>query len=525
MEVNPGKVIIMVAGWGDEKFDVLNSTSTSFQYSKIVHAFLVDSNEKVELIPGIASDWGISSDGLTWTFTIRKGVKFHDGTDLTAEDVLWTWQHLFGPEALEITTSGTITNMIHKTEKIEHTEPDAVSLSTSLPEAPFPFSVSRISPNWMGMMPKRDKPQDEEAMLAYNRDPIATGFMKLVRHVPAEVMEFERFDDYYYQPKHGLPQDRRVKFTFLDMRLVPEEATRVAAMRAGETDIAPVSLGSRKQVEAEGGRLVFGQEGSYFRVSMYGCWVDAELEFPGFPCQDKRVRQALDYAIDKELMRDTLFGGPDVMVVKGWGIVNPSTIGYSPELDPYPFDPDKARRLLAEAGYKTPTNPEGKDFGQLIVNTWVASATALVPESAQLAADFWRRELGLDVEVRVSEEVAIKKARKGGEMHRRGQIVWRDDDSGADAILVLGSGYGPHRKDRFHNDPEIFALFEEASQVFDPAERQKVLNDLYLRLRDEHYQLGIGYYNIIWATGPRISTWRPNPIALYPSALHTLTLK
>ena len=240
--VNPGKLTIMVAGWGDEKFDVLNSTSTSFQYAKIVHAFLVDSNEKVELIPGIASDWGISSDGLTWTFTIRDGVKFHDGTDLTAEDVLWTWQHLFGPEALEITTSGTITNMIHKTVKIERTGPDAVSLSTSLPEAPFPFSVSRISPNWMGMMPKRDKPQDEEAMVAYNRDPIATGFMKLVRHVPAEVMEFERFDDYYYQPKHGLPEDRRMKFTFLDMLLVPEEATRVAAMRAGETDIAPVSL-------------------------------------------------------------------------------------------------------------------------------------------------------------------------------------------------------------------------------------------------------------------------------------------
>ena len=91
--------------------------------------------------------------------------------------------------------------------------------------------------------------------------------------------------------------------------------------------------------------------------------------------------------------------------------------------------------------------------------------------------------------------------------------------------LFWGRAMAPHRKDRFHNDPEIFALFEEASQVFDPAERQKVLNDLYLRLRDEHYQLGIGYYNIIWATGPRISTWRPNPIALYPSALHTLTLK
>jgi peptide/nickel transport system substrate-binding protein len=160
-------------------------------------------------------------------------------------------------------------------------------------------------------------------------------------------MGFERFDDDYYQPKYGLPEDRRVNFTSLDLHLVPEEATRVAAMRAGETDIAPVSLASKEQVEKGDGRIVFGQEGSYFRVSMYGCWADAELEFPGFPCQDRRVRQALDYAIDKELMRDTLFGGPEVMVVKGWGIVNPSTIGYSPELDPYPFDPDKARQLLA----------------------------------------------------------------------------------------------------------------------------------------------------------------------------------
>jgi ABC-type transport system substrate-binding protein len=124
----------------------------------------------------------------------------------------------------------------------------------------------------------------------------------------------------------------------------------------------------------------------------------------------------------------------------------------------------------------------------------------------------------------VSEEVAIKKARKGGEMHRRGQIIWRDDDSGADAILVIGSGYGPHRKDRFHNDPELFALVDETVQVFDPQEREKVLNNLYRRLRDEHYQFGIGYYNILWATGPRVLTWQPNPIALYPSALYTLTL-
>jgi peptide/nickel transport system substrate-binding protein len=136
-----------------------------------------------------------------------------------------------------------------------------------------------------------------------------------------------------------------VNFTLLDLRLVPEEATRVAALRAGDADIAPVSIGARRQVEAGGGRVVFGEEGVYFFARQYGCWK------PQFPCHDKRVRQALAYAINKEVMQNQLYGGPEVMQVKGWGAVTPSTLGYSPDLDPFPFDPVKARQLLAEAGY------------------------------------------------------------------------------------------------------------------------------------------------------------------------------
>jgi ABC-type transport system substrate-binding protein len=70
--------------------------------------------------------------------------------------------------------------------------------------------------------------------------------MKLVKHVPVESMTFERFDDYYYQPKYDLPSDKRVNFQTLEMFLVPEEATRMAALRSGEADIAPVSFASRK---------------------------------------------------------------------------------------------------------------------------------------------------------------------------------------------------------------------------------------------------------------------------------------
>jgi ABC-type transport system substrate-binding protein len=90
----------MIAGWGAERFDsVLAGTGGINQFVRLMHAFPIAANEKGEMIPGVASDWSISEDGLTWTVTVRDGVQFHDGSPLTAEDVLWTWNHEFGLES------------------------------------------------------------------------------------------------------------------------------------------------------------------------------------------------------------------------------------------------------------------------------------------------------------------------------------------------------------------------------------------------------------------------------------------
>ena len=119
------------------------------------------------------------------------------------------------------------------------------------------------------------------------------------------------------------------------------------------------------------------------------------------PFSNKNIRKALSYAMDKELMMERLYGGPEVAVAKGFSAITPSTIAYSPDLDPLPFDPDKARQLLADEGY-----PDGDGFGEVIVNTWVSTALPFLPESAQIAADFWRRELNLDVRVNVGDETS-----------------------------------------------------------------------------------------------------------------------
>ena len=527
VEVHPGKVTWLVGSLSNERFDSTFVGSPAHDYQQPFHAYPIGSDvvdgQRI-MTPGIATKWEISSDSLTWIFTIRKGVKWHDGTDLTAEDVLWTFQHRFGPQAQEY-ASGTSANISVRMDRIEQTGPHQVSVTTKVPISGLPGTLSDSDGTTTGsILPKRATLRNEEEEAAYDLNPIGAGVLKLVKHVPVDLMAFERFADYYHQPENGFSIDKRVNFAAFDLRLVPEEATRVAAIRAGEADIAPVNVEARKQVEAGGGRLVFGQEGVFFHIANFGCWNRTEKPFP---CDDRRVRQALLYAIDKELIRDALYG-PEVMVVKGWGPVTPSTIGYSPELDPYPFDPEKARQLLTAAGYKNPDNPDGKDFGKMIINTQVSPVNPKQPDAAQLGASFWKKELGLDVEVKVWEKAAFSKV-KGTTEDLHGQVSWRDNETRVDAAGILVTHHGnpgdAFRPTIMHRDPELYALVDKAVSVTVPEKREQALNSIYRRLREEAFYMPIGYLNVPWAVGPRILTWEPYPLAYYPSGLHSITLK
>jgi peptide/nickel transport system substrate-binding protein len=133
VEVNPGKVTVMVGDLANERFDYIHEGGGpgAHGYGRLLHAFLISTNEKTEFIPGVASQWSLSDDGLTWTFAIRKGVKFHDGSEVTPEDALWGLQHAIGPQAFEyITVADTAINYSKRMDRIELSGPDEVSVTT-----------------------------------------------------------------------------------------------------------------------------------------------------------------------------------------------------------------------------------------------------------------------------------------------------------------------------------------------------------------------------------------------------------
>ena len=200
-------------------------------YLEMVHAWLmgldiVDGGLKVS--PGIAERWELSPDGTTWTFTIRRGVKFHDGTDLTAADVAWSFNHSMGPQANDYTKEAVGLKYSAEMERIEQLTIDQVVLVSKVPIPEMGRFVNIKASGGAGpgiILPKREKFHDLEEELAYDRNPIGAGLIKLVAHRPGASMTFERFEDYYRQPANGFPNDHRLKIAGVKYVVAPEEAT------------------------------------------------------------------------------------------------------------------------------------------------------------------------------------------------------------------------------------------------------------------------------------------------------------
>ncbi len=428
---------VMVTTQGNELFNSKYAAGENNLWHRMSQVWLIGGSLKegsLVLDPetGIASKWEIVDDGLAWEFTIRPGIQFHNGEELDVDDVAFMANWAITEEAAGVSTVRIAREITNR----EVTGPDTFKYTFREPLAFFGAAVSEVDNTAIGTVISTDywnslplgqtiencTPaavcQQAEAF-EKDPDPGLPGPFRVVSHRYEEEILYERFEDYF------LRQERPYPFQFLSLRVVPELSTRVAALQAGEVDIIEADNTVVGQIQEAGGRIVYAPESVHIWINANGC--NRETDKDGLPimCNDLRVRQALDYAIDKTNIQ-ALYGGSDAFEIDGMhGIGSPSGLGFEPDLGPLPYDPEKAKQLMAEAGY-----PDGAGFngGRVFpIHTWTGAGAPLTVELSTLICQSWETTLGIDCEVNVGEEVSLKEVQYAGEI--AGQYLVRTNEN------------------------------------------------------------------------------------------------
>jgi glutathione transport system substrate-binding protein len=288
---------------------------------------LVTIDDNAEYVPDLAESWDVKEDGKVYVFHLRKGVKFHDGTDLTAEAVKWNFDRLLNP-AEKVITASYFTPIIDAVDVVDqHTLQITLKYPTNtlLPAlAVYRVGFMIISPESYKQWGKKDLSQH----------PAGTGPFKLVRWEQNRLIELERNPNYF---KKDLPYLDRLQF-----HIMKDGVTRAAALRAGEVDFV-------NEVPMEhAARLADDPKIEGFR-GLDAAEIYIPLNVQRHPFDDLRVRQALaGYGIDRAAIAKIAFLGYAQPLL---GVIPPGTRGHEDIMEMYPYNPGRAKALLQEAGF------------------------------------------------------------------------------------------------------------------------------------------------------------------------------
>ncbi len=307
-----------------------------------VYDTLVMINSQGRIVPGLAESWTASEDGLTWTFQIRRNVKFHNGRPMTADDVAYSINRIRDPN-----TKSPRAGDFAEVDSVAATGPYTVVFKLKRPFSPL---LAKLALSTNVVVPKEVVQRDGDM----NKDPVGTGPFRFVGYTPQQRLVLVRSGDYWEQDVTGrrLPYLDRIEFVFL-----PDAVARATALRAGSVDwIEYVPASEVKALQADPNVEVVGGLSANFR----GLYMNNQVA----PFDNVKVRQAMAWAIDKKEIVDTALFGVGGMVATGT-VIPPGNF-YTFARNPYEkADADRARRLLAEAGH-----PNGFDAELYVTSTY-----------------------------------------------------------------------------------------------------------------------------------------------------------
>lgn len=429
--------------------------------------------------PGIAESWEMSSDGIIWTFQIRKGVKFHDGSDLTAADVKFSLESPLGPMAgIEASYEDPAWKKL--VDKITMEGKYTVSIHFKEPTAELPKGLPAVNGLYGLTMPKDYV--EEYGVDYFLEHPIGSGPWKFVSYDFGNYMEFQAVESHW----RAVPY-----FETLKIMAVPEEATRVAMLKTGMVDLAEITPDSADQVKDAGLRVFSFNAGAGAGTALY-----PDLNHPEEdPISDLRVRKALSLAINRTELADDLFAG--YATANALWYVPPHVDYFDPNvLQPDPYDPEEAKRLLAEAGYAN-----GFDMKLYSMN-W----TAWMPMLNEAVAGYWRA-VGVKTDLVPIEWSAFRPmimpthspALLGNAATYMGSGV-----VGFYMYIAYHSTMGFHKN---HNNTRLDELILQTMTTLDPVERKTLAIEATKEARNHYVHISLLDFDSVWGAGENIGGW------------------
>jgi glutathione transport system substrate-binding protein len=346
-----GRDVVLAIGGQPETLDPYNTSTTLTQaVTKSFYQGMFQFDKDLKIQNVLAESYTVSKDGLVYTMELRKGVKFHDGTDFNAEAVKVTLDRAVNPENKLVSY-----NRFNRIDKIEVAAPYTVRITLKEPFAPLINYLAH--PNAAMISPAALKKYGKD--IAFN--PVGTGPFTFVEWKQTDFVKAKKFDGYW---KKGYP-----KVDTVTWKPVLENNTRAAMLQTGETDFAfPLPY---EQADALKKNPKLNIVTSPSIITRY-----ISFNMLQKPLDNLKVRQAINYAINKEALAKVAFGG---YAFPAEGVV-PQGVKYAHKMAPWPYDPKKARELLKEAGY-----PNG--FETVL---WSAYTTT----TAQKTIQFVQQQLG-----------------------------------------------------------------------------------------------------------------------------------
>ncbi len=424
---------------------------------------LLASDPELDRVNRLAESWELRERNGVFAYHVRlrQGVRFHNGDELTAEDLRYAFERQSDPQASRLASRWRYVDRVDViddyTFEIVFSTPDSALVSLNLDL----WAVPRRYYEEVG----------DEGVVAH---PIGTGPWKFVSRRVREEIVVERFED-YWDAEHKPSADR------LTIKIIPEDTTRVAAFKTGAVDwIDAVPPAQIDEIEAMPGVEVVSLP------TPNNLFLAMSASDPKSPFADTRVRQAVAHAFDVDAIIEYILYGQGVRTAQ----LAPGEIGYDPGLEPYAFDAAKSRQLLRSAGYPrgfnvncynltTPREPYMKQIGEAIFSYLIEAGIRC--RIVQLEYGAW-----------------INLGRRNARPKMDGIASWMwghglpgdPSDAWSGHLHSAGEGWGPYS---YHSDEELDALVEELRTTMDPTEKDALVRRI-ARLKHERVAGGLPTY-------------------------------